>query len=317
MHDPFQISKSPPSIEKQPEDQPTNKAPHSSVTLIYEANVAEFNRNVIVTWNKSLINYSLTISVENLSNENHYTCKIDLKTWQFWGRKGLKSFPVDGGKVDVYWDFRRAKFSSNPEPSSDYYVALVYEEEVVLMLGDSKKDAYRRTKKRPSMFEPILLCKKENVYGKKIFCTKAMLHLGNEEHREHDIVIEMSSGLGDPELWISIDSFEVTHVKNLHWRFRGNEKVIMNNVVIDIFWDVHDWLFGSPASQTSGHGLFIFKPGELDYQPDSDTNRNRNTSRNGNNVLFEDKLGLGYDSSSEIWTPSSGFFHVVYAWKLE
>ncbi|KAJ9173862.1 hypothetical protein P3X46_016955 [Hevea brasiliensis] len=298
--EPFQVARSSsPSLEKETEDQQTNKVPQSCVTLIYKANVAESSRYVTVTWNKNLINYSLTIGVENPSNEDPYTCKIDLKTWQFWGRKGIKSFQVDGKRVEVYWDFRHAKFSSNPEPSSDYYVALVYDEEVVLILGDLKKDAYKRTKKRPSLIEPILLCKKENVYGKKIFFSKAMLH---NEKKEHDIVIEMSSGLGDPELWISIDSFEVIHIMNLHWRFRGNEKVtMMNDVVVEIFWDVHDWLFNSSASPGAGNGLFIFKPGF----PNSDTNREEDA---GN--------GLRYDSPLER-TPTSGFFHVIYAWKIE
>ncbi|XP_050238005.1 uncharacterized protein LOC126687486 [Mercurialis annua] len=298
MSDPFQFPKSPSPSEKQPEDQPTNKAPHSSITLVYEAKVGEHIRNATITWNKSLINYSLTISIENILNENHYTCKIDLKTWQFWGKKGLKSFQVDNGRVDVYWDFRHAKFSSNPEPSSDYYVALVYEEEVVLLLGDLQKEAYKRTKKRPSMLEPNLLCKKENVYGKKIFCTKAMLHHGKIEH---DIVIEMSSGLGDPELWISIDSFEVIHVMNLNWRFRGNEKVVLNNAIVEIFWDVHDWLFSNSTSHGTGHGLFIFKPS-------SEVHRNRDS---------DEIIGLRYDSPSEIWPLTSGFFHVIYAWKFE
>lgn len=300
--EPFPVPRpSPLSSEKETEDQSTNKAPQSCVILTYDANVAESSRLVTVTWNKNLMNYSLTISVENFSNENPYICKIDLKGWQFWGRKGIKSFQVDGKRVEIYWDFRHAKFTNNPEPSSDYYVALVYDEEVVLMLGDLKKDAYKRTKKRPSLIEPILLCKKENVYGKKIFCSKAMLH---NEKKEHDIVIEMSSGIGDPELWISIDSFEVIHVMNLNWRFRGNEKVTMvDDVVVEIFWDVHDWLFNSSASAAmQGNGLFIFKPGLAG-------------SDSKINPKGDDGIGVRYDSLAE--RSASEFFHVIYAWRID
>ncbi|KAF5728490.1 hypothetical protein HS088_TW21G00638 [Tripterygium wilfordii] len=272
-------------------DQTTNKAAaQSSVTFIYEAKVAESCRNVTVTWSKNLMNYSLCINVESLSdNENQYTCKIDMKTWQFWGRKGLKSFDVGDKRVDVFWDFRQAKFSTNPEPTSDYYVAIVSDEEVVLLLGDLAKDAYKRTRKPPSLQEPTLLCKKENVYGKRLFCTKTML-----DRKEHDLTIENSpSGHGDPELWISIDGFEVIHIMNLNWRFRGNETVKVKDVPLQIFWDVHDWLFSSPGA---GNGLFILKPETVE----SAAKHGRNSS-------------IGSDIGDEI----TGFCHIIYAWRTD
>ncbi|KDP32618.1 hypothetical protein JCGZ_13168 [Jatropha curcas] len=299
--DTFHIPRFSQSGEKESEDNSTNRAPHISVTHVYEAIVAGFSRHVTVTWNKTLMNYSLTISVENLSNENHYICKIDLKGWQFWGKKGLKSLLVDGKRVEIYWDFRQVKFSRNPEPVSDYYVALVYGEEVVLTLGDLKKDAYKRTKRKPSLEEPILLCKKENVYGKRIFCTKAKLE---DDKIEHDIVIEMSYGLDEPELWISIDSFEVIRIMNLHWKFRGNEKVTMrNNFEVEIFWDVHDWLYSSSLSTSSNHGLFIFKP--------------INDSIDRDDTFHDKNNGLRYYDSPREILPTSDYFHVVYAWKFE
>lgn len=292
------------STEKQTEDQSTNKAPNISVTFVYQVEVAELCRNVTVTWSKNVMNHSLSISIENPSDESHScNCKIDLKTWQFWGKKGLKSFEVEGKRVDVYWDFRHAKFLSNPEPSSDYYVAMVYDEEVVFLLGDLKKDAYKRTKKRPSLIEPILLCKKENVYGKRSFCTKSMLNKGRTEQ---DIVIEFSlSGLGDPEMWISVDGFEVIHVMNLHWRFRGNDNLTVNNMQVQLFWDVHDWLF---SSSSTSHGLFIFKPGALECTPDGF----------GDGRYCDSDGGGRYDSPPQperAATPE--FFHVIYAWKFE
>ncbi|KAJ4833418.1 hypothetical protein Tsubulata_016410 [Turnera subulata] len=296
--------------EKQNEDPSTSKAPNSSVTFIYEANVVGLSRNVTITWSKNVMNYSLVISVENPSDESqYYTCKIDLKAWQFWGKKGLKSFDVDGKRVDVYWDFRQAKFSSNPEPSSDYYVAMVYEEEVVLLIGDLEKDAFKRIKKRPSVVDPVLLCKKENVYGKRSFCTKAMLHNGRAEH---DVAIEFSlSGLGDPEMWISVDGYEVIHVMNLHWRFRGNENVTFNDVVVEIFWDVHDWVYNSNSTPAApAHGLFILKP----VTPESCDDNAAVAAADGS--CSTSTGGDSCDTPRE--TPSApDFFHVIYAWKIE
>lgn len=239
--------------------QTTNKGvPQCAVTRVYQAKLAELMLcNISVTWCKNLTSHCLGITVEK---ENHnFTCKIDLKTWQFWGKKGLKSFEIDGQRVDIFWDFRQAKFSSAAEPCSDYYVALVSNEEVALLLGDLKKDAYKRARSRPSLEEAALLYKRENVNGKRLFCTRAMV---GEDQKEHDIVVENSlAGPGEPEMWITVDGTVAVRIMNLNWRFRGNESVMVNNAPLQIFWDVHDWLFTTPGS---GQGLFIFKPGTLD-----------------------------------------------------
>ncbi|KAJ4725359.1 DUF868 family protein (DUF868) [Melia azedarach] len=252
--------------------------------FIYEAKIADSFRNITVTWCKNLVKHYISFNVENLSDDQHHcTCKIDLQASQFWNKKGLKNFEVDGRRVYIYWDFRQAKFSSDsPAPTSDYYVAIVDEEEIVLLLGDLQNDAYKRTKKRPAFPEATLLCKKENVYGKKLFCTRSILGDGG---KEHDIVIENSLlGPGDPEMWISIDGITTIRILNLHWRFRGNETISVNDTTLQIFWDVHDWLFNE--SSTS-YGLFIFNPTTIS------------------------------DGSDDIYDSGQGFCHILYAWKLE
>lgn len=280
--------------EKQTEEAATNKPWQNFVTCLYRVNVAHLCRFVTATWSKNLASHSLCIAVENFDDEEPYTCKIDLKTWQFWGKKGLKSFKVDEQRVDVFWDFRSAKFSSSPEPCSDYYVALVSNAEVFLVLGDQKTDALKRTKCRPSLGDAPLLHKKENVFGKKSFCARTMLGKGKKEHH---IFIETSlSGDFDPEMWIGVDGIELIRVNNLHWRFRGNENIIVDDVPIQIFWDVHDWLYNGPDS---GPGMFIFMRGLLEMEP--------NKLQNGANC----------DLSSWELPVSMDLCHFVYAWKGE
>ncbi|KAL6975143.1 hypothetical protein U1Q18_023938 [Sarracenia purpurea var. burkii] len=274
------------------EDAMTNKAAQNFVTSVYDAKVAGLCRCVTVTWLKNLMSHTLNILVENPFGEDHYTCKIDLKTWQFWGRKGLKSFKVDGKRVDVFWDFRAAKFSSSPEPSSNYYVAVVSDEEVVLLLGDQKNEAFKRTKSRPSLVDAVLVHKKEAVFGKKCFCSRTILGPGK---REHDIVIETSlSGPSDPEMRINMDGIQLVHVMNLHWRFRGNESVMVGDKSVQIFWDVHDWLYTEP---NLGQGIFIFKPGLLESEVGG--------NRSGRNLCDEDSGG------------GTEFCHLLCAWKIE
>lgn len=290
----------PPSRKKGYMDQATNKdAPQNSITFVYQTKVASSFRSVVVIWCKNPIEHSLSMTLENPSEENKYTCKIDLESGQSWGKKGLKSFEIEGARLDIFWDFRHAKFSTSPQPCSGYYVALVYKKEVLLLLGDLVNDAYARTKSKPSPQEATLLCKKENVHGKKLFCTRAMLEEGKPEH---DVVIETSlSGPDDPEMWISIDGMLASRIMNLNWKFRGNEIVMVNNLPVQILWDVHDWLFNDLGS---GPALFIFKPGFLEHTSDSNSREfTERSDDNNKHDLVEENLS------------TRSFFHFLYAWR--
>lgn len=289
--------------EKTTEEPLPSKVAQSTVTCFYQANVAGFWRNVNVLWCKNLMNHSLHITVDNVEGDSHYSCKIDVKPWHFWSKKGYKTFEVEGNQVEVYWDLRSAKFSGSPEPCSDYYVALVSDEEVVLLLGDYKKKAYKRTKSRPALVDAMLLIKKENVFAKKSFSTKARF---DEKRKESDIVVDSSTGgSNDPEMWISIDGIVLIHVKNLQWKFRGNQTVLVNKQPIQVFWDVHDWLFSGSGS---GPGLFIFKPGPPEAENEKDGSAVQGCESDGGS-------SVGYYSSLNIATFE--FCLVLYAYKIE
>ncbi|XP_057953987.1 uncharacterized protein LOC131148284 [Malania oleifera] len=294
--------------DKLGEEPVTAKTAQSTVTCVYQVNIASFWRSVTILWCKNLMNHSLCITVDSVETDTPHTCKIDLKPWHFWSKKGFKSFEVDGNPVDVYWDLRSAKFAGSPEPCTDYYVALISEEEVVLLLGDYKKKAYKRTKSRPALVDAQLFYKKENVFAKKCFSTRAKF---DERGKEHDIVVESSTaGPREPEMWISVDGIVVIHVRNLQWKFRGNQTVYVNKQPVQVFWDVHDWLFGSPGT---GHGLFIFKPGAAEATSESD----RESSCNGDDGDGDnDSLGSRYFSSRS-YSGAPEFCLFLYAWKIE
>jgi len=75
----------------------------------------------------------------------------------------------------------------------------------------------------------ILVSKKENIFGKKKFSTRAKFH---EKGRWHEISIECKnkgnnngeslSGV-QPKMEIRIDGHLVIHVKHLQWKFRSNQ----------------------------------------------------------------------------------------------
>lgn len=221
---------------------------------VYRTKIADQCRLITVTWCKNLLLHGLTISVQGPELDSQYTCKIELKTWYFWKKQGSKQFLVDGKPVDVFWDLKSARFNGEAEPSSGYYVAVVCDEEVVLLLGNLKKEAYRKTRCRPALIDPVLVSRKEHIFGKKKFLTRVKFH---DKGSLHEISIECkNNGVIGPEMEIRIDGDLVIHVKHLQWKFRGNESVLVNKGKIEVFWDVHDWLF-IPGLR---HASFVFKP---------------------------------------------------------
>lgn len=278
MQDLFSVPSCFSSGEKLP-DIPTSAAAtrsgQSAVTLVYRVEISGHSRLVTVTWCRNLLTHGLSVSIEgsagsgrdrsgreygeagaNGSTKSCSACKVEMQPWHFWRKYGAKQFQVDGKAIDVVWDLRSARFSDEPEPLSDYYVAVVSDEEVVLLLGNLKKEAFRRTGSRPSLQDAVLVCKKEHVFSKKRFLTKAKFH---EKGKLHDISIECSSsnltGGMDVDMVIKIDGCVNVLVKHLQWKFRGNECITINKLKVQVYWDAHDWLFGIGMR----HALFIFK----------------------------------------------------------
>lgn len=270
---------------------------------MYQTHIAGYWRNVTVQWSKNLMVNSLCISVESVERDQVCTCKLELKPWHFWSRKGYKTFMVDGSQLELYWDFRSAKFSG-PEPNKDFYVALVSDEELVLLLGDMEKKAHKRIKARPPLVEALMFYKEEHVFGKKSFSTRARF---DQRGKEHDVVVESSTaGNKDPEMWISIDGIVLIHIRNLQWKFRGNQTVLVNKQPVQVFWDVHAWLFCQPGSE---HGLFIFKPGG---GGDGDSDGDDDTQCDGSDCSGPSKY---YSTRSYSKAAETCFF--LYVWKIE
>ncbi|KAL4569762.1 hypothetical protein LXL04_025405 [Taraxacum kok-saghyz] len=285
----------------------STKTAQCTVSCMYQVHIGGFWRTVTTLWTKNMMHHSLNILVDSVESSDHrHSCKVDLKPWHFWGKKSYKTFEVDNLQIDVYWDFRSARFSGSPEPSSDFYVALICDEEVVLFIGDLQRKLYKRTKTRPGE-DTILYFKKEHVFGKKTFTTKAKFE---KERRDYEIMVESSASLGskNPEMWISIDGVVLIHIRNLQWKFRGNETVLVNKLPIEVLWDVHAWLFLNPGSN---HGSFIFRPGQpnsSESDKEDDSQDGTEDGENSTNVSKDD-----YYSSSK----TSQCCVFLYAWKIE
>ncbi|KAL6132576.1 hypothetical protein ACLB2K_064816 [Fragaria x ananassa] len=193
----------------------------------------------------------LSIGIDDSSNQ--CLCKVDIKPWLFSKRRGSKSLEAYSSKIDIYWDFSSAKFGSGPEPVDGYYVGIMVNRQMILLLGDMKKEAFKKTSASPASSNAGCIARREHIFGKKVFTTKARFC---NDGQVHDLVIECDTvGVNDPCLIVRVDSKTVMQVKRLRWKFRGNHTILVDGLAVEVFWDVHNWLFGS----SPGSAVFMFK----------------------------------------------------------
>ncbi|KAL4182489.1 hypothetical protein AMTRI_Chr11g93540 [Amborella trichopoda] len=237
------------------------------VTCLYEAELSGEPRLVTITWCKNLMGHGLSVNITDSSNPRGLDTK---PTWPMWKKRGMKNFRAGEAHVEVHWDLSSAKYGPSPEPIENYYVAMVSDHRLVLLLGDMNREAIDRSKAQLDEprsgsdasgsfepgFRPRLIWRKEHVFGKNLYSTRARF---NESGKAHDIVIECFGEKGsnrEPRLCVRIDKKMVVHVKRLLWKFRGNQTILVDGSPIDMLWDVHDWFF-SPGP--SGYAVFMFK----------------------------------------------------------
>ena len=208
---------------------------------------------VTVTWTKVAMGQALAIAIHDYSNR--CLCKAEVKPWLFSKMKGSKVMELDGGNVDIIWDLSSAKFGAGPEPVEGFHVALVYDLEPVLVLGDQCTQEHR-VLSDASHSDAVMIARKEHIYAKKVYSAKArFVDIG----QFHQISIECdTAGVRDPSLEIRIDKKKVLQVKRLAWKFRGNQTIYVDGLPVEVLWDVHDWLFTS----SSGCAVFLFQSGQ-------------------------------------------------------
>lgn len=122
---------------------------------------------------------------------------------------------------------------------------------MTLLVGDSAKEAYARARaQRPGKSQSLVL-RREHVLGNKVYNTKARFGGRNRE-----ISIEFKAN-EDGKLCFSVDNNRVLQIKRLKWKFRGNERIEVDGVSIQVSWDVYNWLFDQDLN--NGHAVFMFK----------------------------------------------------------
>lgn len=221
------------------------------VTCVYQTKLVGEYRLVSITWCKSLMGNGLSVNVDHPSP--HLTCNVDMKPWLFWKKQGSKALDLGGRKVEVSWDLSAAKYGGSPEAQSCFFLVVACKQEILLLLGDMQREALKRVHGKPTLIEATLLLRKEHMLGKQVYTTRAQFF---ENGQTHDIVIECHTGNErEPRLSVKVDKQLVVQVKRLMWKFRGNQTILIDGLPIEVFWDVHNWLFSS----SDGHAVFMFQ----------------------------------------------------------
>ncbi|XVE62849.1 hypothetical protein DITRI_Ditri06bG0152800 [Diplodiscus trichospermus] len=229
----------------------TSKNAQNLVSCVYQCRIQGRSCLITVTWSKNLMGQGVSVGIDDSANQ--CLCKVDIKPWLFSKRKGSKSLEAYSCKIDIYWDLSSAKFGSGPEPLEGFYFGVVASKQMVLLLGDMRKEAYKKTGAAPIPSTALFVAKKEHVFGKRVFGTKAQFC---DNGQIHDMIIECDTiGVDDPCLKIRVDGKTLMQVKRLRWKFRGNYTILVDGMAVEVYWDVHNWLFGTSL----GNAVFMFK----------------------------------------------------------
>ncbi|XAR69423.1 hypothetical protein NMG60_11000993 [Bertholletia excelsa] len=299
------------------------------------------HRPLSTTADDSLFPPSLSPSLSSSVPSFH----LHVRPFIFWNKHGSKKLTIattatDRKTVQVFWDLSRAKFGPRPEPESGYYIAVVVDGQLALLVGDSVNEAFAKTRVTKTRKSQALILRREHVYGHRSYTTKASF-----EGRTRSITIDCR--LGDdpnPRLCFSVDQKRVLRIKHLKWKFRGNERIEIDGVKIQVSWDVKNWFF---EEDEDGYALFMFRFPKLGLENAEDELTIKHLNDNGGNVFgYEEKKmkkkGLlrtarrSFSSSSSSLSSTSsgcgsvmewesveenelkehsGFSLLVYAWK--
>ncbi|XP_044471090.1 uncharacterized protein LOC123200058 [Mangifera indica] len=233
-------------------------------TCFYNTNLGLFS----LTWSKTFLGHSLHLNLHpsdftgspfsfshgSLSDPSTVSFHLHIEPFKFWKKHGSKKLMNNApatSLIQIFWDLSRAKFGSGPEPQSRFYIAVVVDGEIALLVGDSTREAYARTKARkPEKASRVLVLRREHVFGNKVYCTKVKF---GGKTREISIDCSVNS---DARLSFSVDNKRVLQIKKLKWKFRGNERIEVDKVPIQVSWDVYNWLF---EDMNNGRAVFMFR----------------------------------------------------------
>ncbi|KAK8683365.1 hypothetical protein V6N13_039427 [Hibiscus sabdariffa] len=227
----------------------------NAVTGVYRIILSTQKQCLIkVTWCKNQTGgQGLTI---NFGDDPSTCFKLNTNLRFFRKKKGCKVMESDHLKFEVFWDLSTAKYDTGPEPVDGFYILLMVDSEIGLVLGDLAEEAVtKKLKVTTPVAKAALISRQEHCSGNTLYSTKAQFC---DTGTVHDIIIRCSGeheGLKHPVLSVCIDKKTVIKVKRLQWNFRGNQTIFVDGLLVDLMWDAYDWFF----KPVTGSAVFLFR----------------------------------------------------------
>lgn len=238
-------------------------APTTSVSPSIRNVVTSLYRIVLSTQKQLLITVTWLhqeLHISFADGECTAVFKLDMGSRLSRKKKGRRSVEADSYVVEVFWDFSAVRDdATGPEPIDGFYVVVVVDSEIALILGDmSEEDAARKFINvaaesgvvcSPAGGRCSLISRQEHCYGNAVYATRAQFSEGGPVH---DILIRCTVGeiqhgkKSPPALLVSVDKRVVMRMKRLQWNFRGNQTTFIDGLLVDVMWDLHGW-FSNPA----------------------------------------------------------------------
>ncbi|KAM7262582.1 hypothetical protein ACFE04_000265 [Oxalis oulophora] len=232
----------------------SNPATPKSVTCIYKSK----HMFITLTWCNTILGHSLSIT----TTDNNQKSQVSNTTHQLKFNKGSKNFQFSNSKVEVFWDLCKATYRTGPEPTDTFYVIVLIDSELSLLVGGDNMNEDTQFKKFITEYPPArfsLVSRSEQYSGNAIYSTKAQFC---DTGITHEILIkygiEEGSNSRHPVLSVSIDKKKIFQVKRLKWNFRGNQTIFLDGLLVDMMWDAHDWFF-KETTKASGCAVFMFR----------------------------------------------------------
>ncbi|XP_014517941.1 uncharacterized protein LOC106775344 [Vigna radiata var. radiata] len=296
-----------------------SQVPQNVVTCIYQTQLCNSPTYLTLSWSKALFSHSLTVSAADA-----FSVTISLNsstTLSFFTRHGSKS--IRHRKIKLHWNFTRAEFAQNSaEPDSRFYLAITHNGKLQFFLGDLLRDLTRRRKKlegrgeSDNLVEPVLLSRREHVFGSRCYVSRAVF-MGSKH------VIEIECGGGGGAMRVKVDGETRLVVKRLAWKFRGFEKILIDGIEVEFYWDVLSWVVNDDGEK-NGHGVFVFQVGDGAVWPEMAVAEKKliKKSVSGSSVLqwAEESSECGRSSCSSSTkscaSNATAFSLLLYAWTV-
>ncbi|KAB1215935.1 hypothetical protein CJ030_MR4G028709 [Morella rubra] len=177
----------------------------NSVTCVYKISLSTQKQILItVTWCKNHSSQGLSINFGDDPSTPPF--RLNTNSRLFRKKKGSKTVESDNSSIEVFWDLSTAKYGAGPEPVDGFYVLVVVDSEICLILGDMAEEAVsKKFKSTASGAKVSLISRREHCSGNTLYSTKAQFC---DTGIAHDILIRCSGeseGLRSPVLSVCID----------------------------------------------------------------------------------------------------------------